>query len=152
LGRIGSLSDLRGKGLDIRVDASTVYNFRVEVGSIFDDPVHKSILWITPVQGTQGPSDRMTTGKLLDVMRAKSALVSVDGEEYEIFYGRDAKSDGSGFADTRSFLFTHEAGMSTKAWPLSESALPLDTPTAVTLGDVELRMTRTSGGELVIAN
>lgn len=152
LGRIGSLGDLRGRGVDIRIDARTVYNFRVQVGSIFDDPVHKSILYVTPVEGTSGPSDRMTTGRLLDAMRAKSALVDIDGEEYEIFYGRDARSDGSGFASTRSFLFTHEAGLSTKAWPLSESALPLDVPTAVTLGDVEVQMTRTSGGELLIGS
>jgi hypothetical protein len=152
LGKIGSLSDLRGKGIDIRIDASTVYNFRVEVGSIFDDPVHKSILHTTPINGTNGPTYHMTTGALLDVMRAKSSIVNIDGEDYEIFYGRDAKSDGSGFANTHGFLFTHEAGMSTKAWPLAESALPLDVPTSVTLGDVTVQMTRTSGGELVVGS
>lgn len=152
LGKIGSLGDLRGRGVDVRIDASTVYNFRIQVGSIFDDPVHKSVLFITPTAGTRGPSDHMTTGRLLDAMRAKSALIKIDGEEYEIFYGRDAKSDGGGFANTRSFLFTHEAGLSTKAWPLAESALPLDVTTVVTLGDVEVQMTRTSGGELVIGD
>ncbi|HEX4046458.1 MAG TPA: hypothetical protein VH309_01415 [Elusimicrobiota bacterium] len=152
LGRIGSLGDLRDKGVDIRIDAATVYNFRVEVGSIFDDPVRKSILYITPVDGTVGPSDQMTTGRLLDVMHAKSALVTVDGTEYEIFYGRDALSDGSGFAGTRSFLFTHVDGLSTKAWPLAESALPLDVPTVVTLGDADLQMTRTSGGQLIVGS
>jgi hypothetical protein len=151
LGKIGSLGDLRGKGVDIRIDASTVYNFRVEVGSIFDDPVHKSILHTTPTAGTRGPSYDMTTGALLDVMRAKSAIVNIDGEDYEIFYGRDALSDGSGFAQTRSFLVTHEAGLSTKAWPLSESALPVDAPTSVSLGDTQVIMTRTSGGELIVS-
>lgn len=150
LGKIGSLSDLRGNGVDIRIDANTVYNFRVEVGSIFDDPVHKSILHITPTAGTSGPSDDMTTGALLDAMRAKSSLVTIDGDEYQIFYGRDAKTDGSGFADARSFLITHEAGMSTKAWPLAESSLPVDAPTVVTLGDAQVTMTRTSGGELIV--
>ena len=152
LGLIGSLSDLRGKGVDIRIDASTTYNFRVEVGSIFDDPVHKSILHMTPTAGTRGPSHDMTTGALLDDMRAKSAIVTIDGDEYWIFYGRDARTDGSGFANTRSFLITHEAGMSTKAWPLSESALPLDTPTSVALGDVNVQMTRTSSGELIVGS
>jgi hypothetical protein len=83
-------------------------------------------------------------------MRAKSAIVTIDGDEYWFFYGRDAKSDGSGFADTHSFLITHEAGMSTKAWPVSESSLPLDTATSVTLGDVTVQMTRTSSGELIV--
>jgi hypothetical protein len=150
LGAIGSLSDLRGKGVDIRIDASTVYNFRVEVGSIFDDPVHKSILHMTPVSGTSGPSHDMTTGALLDDVRAKSALVTISGDEYWIFYGRDAKKDGSGFSTTRSFLITHEAGMSTKAWPLDESSLKLDVPSEVTLGDVKAVLTRTSGGELIV--
>ena len=150
LGKIGSLSDLRGKGVDIRIDAATSYNFRIEVGSIFDDPVHKSILHVTPIDGTVGPTDQMTTGALLDATRAQSALVTIEGDEYWIFYGRDALSDGSGFASTRSFVITHEAGLSTKAWPVSESALPLDVPTSVSLGDVSVQMTRTSGGELVI--
>jgi hypothetical protein len=144
LGKIGSLGDLRGKGVDVRVDANTVYNFRVEVGSIFDDPVHKSILHTTPTNGTHGPSYDMTTGALLDVMRAKSAIVNIDGDDYEIFYGRDAKADGSGFANTHGFLITHEAGLSTKAWPLAESALPLNVPTSVTLGDAQVQMTRTA--------
>ena len=152
LGAIGSLSDLRGKGVDIRIDAATVYNFRIEVGSIFDDPVHKSILHITPTAGTRGPSSQMTTGALLDAMRAKSALVTIDGEEYWVFYGRAALSDGSGFAKSHSFLVTHEAGMSTKAWPISESSLPLNTPTNVSLGDTQVQMTRTSAGELVISS
>jgi hypothetical protein len=151
LGKIGSLSDLRGKGIDIRIDANTAYNFRVEVGSIFDDPVHKSILHMTPIEGTNGPNHDMTTGALLDDMRAKSALVTIDGEEYWIFYGRDALSDGSGFAKTHGFLITHEAGMSTKAWPLAESALPVDAPTSVALGDTTVVMTRTSGGELIVS-
>jgi hypothetical protein len=152
LGKIGSLSDLRGKGVDVRIDANTTYNFRVEVGSIFDDPVHKSILHTTPINGTNGPHYDMTTGALLDAMRAKSSIVNVDGEDYEIFYGRDALTDGSGFASTHGFLITHEAGMSTKAWPLAESALPLDTATNVSLGDVQVQMTRTSGGELVVGS
>jgi hypothetical protein len=152
LGKIGSLGDLRGKGIDIRIDASTVYNFRVEVGSIFDDPVHKSVLHITPIQGTVGPASQMTTGALLDAMRAQSAIVTIDGDEYWIFYGRESKTDGSGFTNSRGFLVTHEAGLSTKAWPIEESALPLDTPVSVTLGDAQVRMTRTSGGELVISS
>ena len=150
LGKIGSLGDLRGKGMDIRIDASTVYNFRVEVGSIFDDPVHKSILHITPTAGTHGPTSQMTTGALLNAMRAKSGIVTIEGDEYWFFYGREAVSDGSGFSKDHGFLVTHEAGMSTKAWPIEESALPLDTPTAVTLGDVTVQMTRTSSGDLIV--
>lgn len=150
LGKIGSLGDLRGKGVDIRIDANTVYNFRVEVGSIFDDPVHKSILHITPTAGTQGPTSQMTTGALLDAMRSKSAIVTIDGDEYWFFYGREAATNGGGFTKDHGFLVTHEAGMSTKAWPIEESALPLDTPTAVTLGDATVQMTRTSGGDLIV--
>lgn len=152
LGRIGSLGGLRGAGIDVRVDASTVYNFRVEVGSIFNDPVRNSVLYTTPAEGTSGPSYDMKTGALLDLMRAKSAIVNINGDDYEIFYGRDARADGRGFAGTRSFLFTHEAGLSTKAWPLSESALPVDVPTVVTLGDAQVQMTRTSGGELIVSS
>jgi hypothetical protein len=150
LGKMGSLDDLRGKGVDVQIDRATAYNFRVEVGNIFDDPVHKSILHMTPINGTNGPSHDMTTGALLDDMRAQSALVTIGGDEYWFFYGRDALTDGSGFADTRSFLVTHEAGLSTKAWPLNESSLPVGVPTSVALGDVTVVMTRTSGGELIV--
>jgi hypothetical protein len=149
LGKIGSLDDLRGKGVDVRIDANTSYNFRVEVGDIFDDPIHKSIVHITPIAGTNGPTHEFTTGVLLDAVKAKSSLFSIDGEPYWVFYGRDAKTDGSGFANTRSFLFTHEAGMSTKAWPVAESALPLNQATTVALGDVNVSMTRTAT-ELII--
>ena len=78
-------------------------------------------------------------------------LSTLDGEEYWIFYGRDALTDGSGFASTHGFLITHEAGMSTKAWPLAESALPLDTrPALVSLGDERVAVTLASSGELVV--
>ncbi len=119
LGRIGSLGDLRGGGVNLRIDAATVYNFRIQIGSIFNDPVRNSTLYVTPAQGTRGPSHEMTTGALLDAVRANSALIDVDGDEYEIFYGSDARPDGRGFTGARSLLITHEAGLSTQYWPLS---------------------------------
>ena len=58
--------------------------------------------------------------------------------------------DGSGYADTRSFLFIKEDGLSSKAWPLAESALAPDVPAVVDLDGLRLNLTRTANGELII--
>lgn len=148
LAPLGDLNRLRGSGVDARVDASTVYNFKVSV-NIFS-PVRGSTLKMTPVQGTRGPQNNVKTGAVLDAVRARSLVFKARGQELWMFYGADAKPDASGFADTRSFLFIKEDGLSSKAWPLAESKLPLDAPAVVDLGGLKLTLTRTSSGELLI--
>lgn len=148
LAPLGDMNRLRGKGVDARVDAKTVYNFRVVV-NIFS-PVRGSTLKMTPVQGTSGPAHDMKTGALLDAIKAKSFIFKAKGVELLLSYDADVLPDGSGFADTNSFLFTKEDGLSSKAWPLAESKLPLDTGAVVDLGGIKLTLTRTSSGELII--
>lgn len=148
LAALGDLNRLRGAGVDARIDAGTVYNFKVSI-NIFS-PVRGSTLKMTPVQGTRGPQNDIKTGAMLDAVRAKSFVFKAKGQELWMFYGADAKPDASGFADTRSFLFIKEDGLSSKAWPLAESKLPLDSSATVDLGGLKLSLTRTAAGELLI--
>ncbi len=148
LAPLGDLNRLRGNGVDVRIDASTVYNFKVSV-NVFS-PVRGSTLKMTPVQGTRGPQNDVKTGSVLDAIKAKSVVFKARGQELWLFYGRDAKPDASGYAGTRSFLFIKEDGLSSKAWPLAEAALPADASAAVDLGGIKLNLTRTAAGELII--
>ncbi len=148
LAPLGDMNRLRGPGIDARIDANTVYNFKVIV-NIFS-PVRGSTLKMTPVQGTRGPQHDMKTGALLDAIQAKSFVFKAAGVELWLSYDADVLPDGSGFADTRSFLFTKQDGLSSKAWPLAEAKLPLDTGVAVDLEGIKLNLTRTSAGELII--
>ncbi len=148
LAPLGDMNRLRGPGVDARVDAKTVYNFKVVV-NIFS-PVRGSTLKMTPVQGTAGPKHEMKTGALLDAIKARSFVFKAKGVELLLSYDSDVLPDGSGFAATNSFLFTKEDGLSSKAWPLAESKLPLDTGAVVDLGGIKLSLTRTSAGELII--
>lgn len=148
LAPLGDLNRLRGAGVDVRIDASTVYNFKVSV-NVFS-PVRGSTLKMTPVQGTRGPQNDVKTGSVLDAIKAKSVVFKARGQELWLLYGRDAKPDASGYADTRSFLFIKEDGLSSKAWPLAESALPAGASAGVNLGGIKLSLTRTASGELII--
>jgi len=148
LAALGDLNRLRGAGVDVRVDGSTVYNFKVSI-NIFS-PVRGSTLKMTPVQGTRGPQNDVKTGAVLDAIKAKSFVFKARGQELWLLYGRDAKPDASGYADTRSLLFVKEDGLSSKAWPLAESRLPPGVASAVDLGGLKLTLTRTAAGELLI--
>ncbi len=148
LAPVGDMNRLRGPGIDARIDASTVYNFKVII-NIFS-PVRGSTLKMAPVQGASGPSHEMKTGALLDAIRAKAFVFKAKGVELWLSYDADVLPDGSGFANTHSFLFTKEDGLSSKAWPLAEAKLPLNTSAAVDLGGLILTLTRTSAGELLI--
>ena len=148
LALLGDMNRLRGAGVDARVDANTVYNFKVTI-NVFS-PVRGSTLKLTPVRGTSGPAHEMKTGALLDAIRAKSFVFKAKGVELWLSYDADVLPDGSGFAATRSFLFTKEDGLSSKAWPLAEDKLPLDSSVAVDLGGLKLTLTRTASGDLII--
>lgn len=147
---VGELGKLKDQGVDIQIDASTRYNFRAKMGSIFDDPRRNSDLYMTALSG--GPSYDEKTGVIIDAIRAQAIVFNIGDEEYWAIYGRDVKTDGSGFADTRSLLFIHLGTGFTrpKAWPLAESSLTPDVASAVSLDGVQLNVTRTSGGELVL--
>jgi hypothetical protein len=133
--------------VNIRIDAGTVYNFRVQA-NIFN-PARGSTFKMTPVGGA-GPAHDMKTGALLDAAKARASLFSANGQEFWVFYGRQVLPDGSGFAEARSFLFVHEAGLSSKAWPLAESALAVGSPAVVDLGGTRVSLTRTAEGFLVV--
>jgi hypothetical protein len=147
LSELGDLDQLRTKGVDVRVDANTSYHVKL-VPNAFN-PVRGSTLNMALIKGS-GQSHKINTGDLLDAVRARSFVFKAAKQELWMFYGTDALSDGSGFANTRSFLFIKEAGLSSKAWPLAESKLAVDVPSLVDLGDIHLSLTRTSGGELII--
>lgn len=149
LAPLGDLNRLRGSGVDARVDASTIYNFKVSV-NIFS-PTRGSTLHIKPSQGTQGPGHETKTGTVLDAVKARASVFRAGGKEFWLHYGTDVKPDGSGFDETRSFLIIQENGLSSKAWPLAESALNPDVPGTVDLAGVRVVLTRTSAGALIIA-
>lgn len=147
LAPIGSVSRLRGPGVDARIDASTVYNFKLHI-NIFN-PVRGSTLAMEPAAGTRGPSQSVKSGALLDAVRARAVIFTLNGSEYWLFYGRDAQAGGV-FAKTRSFLFVRMDGLSSKAWPLAESALKADMPAVVSLGGDQVSVTLASSGELIV--
>jgi hypothetical protein len=136
------------EGVDVRVDASTVYNVRVQPNMF--DPVRGSTFFMTPTAGTAGPSYSDKTGLIVDAARARATVIVIQGSEYWFAYGRDALADGSGFAATRSFLIIHEAGLSSKAFALAEDSLKPDAPSIVDLKGVRVELTRTSAGQLIV--
>lgn len=149
LAPLGDLNRLRGSGVDARVDAATVYNFKVSV-NIFS-PTRKSTLHIKPAQGTRGPGHETKTGTLLDAVKARASVFRAGGKEFWLHFGTDVKDDGTGLAGTRSFLIIHENGLSSKAWPLAESALTPDRAGTVDLGGTRVTLLRTSAGQLVVS-
>ncbi len=145
---LGDLDRLRGEGVDVAVAPGVTYNFRIVV-NIFD-PVRGSTLKITPVRGTQGPRHDVKTGVVLDAVKARSFVFSSGGVEYWMLYGTDVDPATNTLAKTRSLLFIREAGLSSKAWPVAETSLPVGQPTSATFGDQSFVLTRTAEGELLI--
>lgn len=132
LSPMGNPRDLINNGVDVRVDAQSTYTLSVSI-DIFN-PVRGSTFQMTPDGNSPGQTYSMSTGQLLDDVRARAAVFSTsDGTQYWLFYGSDARA-GGGFSGTRSLLFVHEAGTSTKAWPLAQSALKPGVPASVNLG------------------
>lgn len=144
---LGELGRLRGDGIDVRVDAQTVTNFKVSI-NIFS-PVRGSTLKLTAVQGTKGPNHEIKTGVVLDAVKARSYVFKAKGVEYWLLHGTDVDPATNTRTATRSLLFINEAGTSSKAWPLSESELPVDADIAVTLKD-RLILRRSADGTLTI--
>lgn len=147
LAPIPSISQLRGDGVNAHIDAATVYNFRLKV-NIFS-PVRGSTLEMRPAAGTSGSPYDLKSGALLDAVRARAVIFELNGSEYWLFYGRDALASGV-FGATRSFLFVHMDGLSSKAWPLAAASLKTDSAAVVSLGDQRLSVTLASSGDLVL--
>jgi hypothetical protein len=147
---LGDLNRLRGEGVDIQIEPGVVYNFKVSI-NIFD-PVRGSTLQAHAVRGTRGPNHDIKTGTVLDLVKEKSAIFNADGNEYWVLHGTDVDPATNKLVDSRSLLFIHEAGMSTKAWPVAESALPAGQPTTVSFGDNQYVLTRSADGRLTIAS
>jgi hypothetical protein len=145
---LGDLNRLRGEGINVRIDERTVYNIKVSP-NIFD-PVRGSKLILTPVQGTQGPKHETKTGPVMDAVKARSYIFKSGGKEYWVMHGTDVDPATNTLGQTRSLLFVHEAGLSSKAWPMAESALEVGKPTAVDFEGNKLVLTRTADGQLVI--
>ena len=141
------LNRLRGDGINATVEPGVVYNFKVSI-NIFN-PVRGSTLNITPVSGTRGPKHSLKTGELLDSVKAHSTVFSSDGVEYWSLYGTDVDPATNSLAKTRSFLFIHMDGMNSKAWPLAQDSLALDTPSGVDFGGKKFSLTRTVSALLI---
>ena len=123
---LGDLNRLRGSGIEVQIEPGLVYRFRLSISWL--NPVRGSTLEITPARGTRGPSHELNTGELVDAVKARSFVFSVDGDEYWTFYGTDVDGSTGLPGATCSLLFIHFDGLSTRAWPLAESALPLGAP------------------------
>ncbi len=148
LHRIKDLNELRGDGVVVRIDDRTAYRFKVSI-NIFS-PVRGSTLNITPEAGTQGPKHALKTGAVLDAVKREAFVFKAEGKEYWALFGTDVDPATDRPAQTRSLLIINEAGMSSKAWPIAETALPEGTPTAVSLENTKLVMTRGADGRLSI--
>lgn len=145
---LGDLNRLRGEGIDVTVEPGVVYNFRANI-NIFN-PVRGSTLEIHATKGTQGPSHDIKTGTILDLVKAKSYIFNGAGNEYWVLNGTDVDPNTNKLTDTKSLLFIHEAGMSTKAWPIAEASLPAGKPVSVSFGDDQFVLTRSAEGQLTI--
>ena len=148
LRKIEDPNRLRGEGVVLQIDPQTAYRFKVSI-NIFN-PIRGSKLTMDPVNGTQGPAHKMSTGDLLDRIKAKSYVFNANGNEYWLLYGTDVDPKTDQLADTRSFLIIHEAGTSTKAYNVAEASLAADKPTGVSLGDTQVTLVRASDGKLRI--
>lgn len=148
LKRIDDLNRLRGDGVVVQIDPQTQYRVKVSI-NIFS-PVRGSTVNLDPVNGTKGPAHKMKTGEVLDAVKANCYVFKANGKELWLAYGTDVDPKTDQLAATRSLLFVHEAGMSSKAWPVPESQLAVDQATAVDLEDTKLTLIRASDGTLKI--
>lgn len=128
---LGNLNRLRGDGIEVQIEPGVVYRFSLSIS--WTNPVRGSTLNVRPVRGTKGPSHALGTGSLIDAVKARSFVFQADGEEYWAFYGTDIEAATGLPGGTRSLLFIRFDGLSSKAWPLAESALPAGRPTRATL-------------------
>lgn len=146
LAPLGDLNRLRNEGVDISVAPGVVYNFKLSV-NLFS-PVRGSTMQIRPAQGTRGPSHAIKTGVLLDAVKDRAAVFTADGKEYWALYGSDVDPATGGWAATRSFLFVHMDGLSSKAWPMAEAALTPNQPYRAELKST-VALTRTADALIV---
>lgn len=144
---LGDLNRLRGDGIDVTVEPGVVYNFKVSI-NIFN-PVRGSTLEIHPSKGTRGPSHDVKTGVVIDAVKARSTVFSSDDVEYWALYGIDVDPATNQRTATKSYLFIHMDGLSSKAWPVSESTLPIGQAASVTFGDNQYVLERTATELLV---
>jgi hypothetical protein len=135
-------------GFNVEIAPGIVYNFKLSLSLM--DPFRKSTLRLRPAAGTRGRPHDLSSGQILDAVKAKSFLFVAEGAEYWSLYGSDVDPAAGTFAATRSLLFVRYAGMDTKAWPLAEDALGASQPTRVQLASPVV-MTR-DAAELVIAS
>ncbi len=146
LHKIKDVNELRGKGVNIKLDERTFYNIKVSV-NIFS-PTRGSTLKITAINGTKGPNHKIKTGKILDRLEEKSFIFKTAGKNFWTLYGTDVDPKTNWFADTRSFLVIHEDGLSTKAWPIAEEKLPVGEAVAVSLGETKVVLRRSEDGHI----
>ncbi|MBI5201990.1 MAG: hypothetical protein HY925_10420 [Elusimicrobia bacterium] len=148
LKRIDDLNRLRGDGVVVDADAQTHYRVKVSI-NIFS-PVRGSTVNLDPVNGTKGPAHKIKTGEVLDQVKGHSYVFRAGGKEFWLLYGTDVDPNTDRFTTTRSLVFVNEAGLDSKAWPVSESQLALDAQVGVDLGGVLLTLVRASDGTLRI--
>ena len=146
---LGDLNRLRGDGVDIQIEPGVVYNFKAKI-NIFN-PVRGSTLQIHPSQGTRGPSRDVKTGALLDAVKARAFVFSSGGSEYWLLHGTDVDTATNRRAATTSLLVIHEAGLSTKAWPIAVASIPVGGALGVTFGNARFALTRDTAGDLTIS-
>jgi hypothetical protein len=142
---LGDVNRLRGEGIDITVQPGVVYNIKLQV-NLFN-PVRGSTLKFSAKSGG-GASHSVKSGDVLDALKARSTVFSADGKEYWTLYGTDVDPATGGLANTRSFLFVHMDGLSSKAWPVAEGKLTVGQPYRVEMKS-SLALTK-SETELVV--
>ncbi|MBI5630386.1 MAG: hypothetical protein HY921_05830 [Elusimicrobia bacterium] len=145
---IKELKALIGSGIDITIEPGLSYKFKVVI-NLFD-PIRGSLLRMTPLDGTEGPYNQVKTGAILDALKAKSFVFSHEDIEYWTLYGTDVDPQTNQLAQTRSFLFMHQEGRQSKAWPIAEAQLPAGQPVAVSFGEARFILVRGASEELEI--
>jgi hypothetical protein len=149
--RINNIKDLIGNGVNVTLDSKTTYNFKVSIDYFSFDPVRDSTLHIDAVNGTAGQSyDDLSIGGLLDAWKAKSYVFNAGGNEFWTLYTTDVDPNTNQLAKTRSLVFVHYAGTSSKFYTMAEGALKAGQPYALSLGDTPINLVKTAAGLLQI--
>jgi hypothetical protein len=148
LRKVKDANELRKKGVIVRLNDNTVYKFKVSI-NIFS-PTRGSTLNITPESGTRGPKHKIKTGKILDAIEREAFRFKTNGKDFWLLYGTDVDPATGQLADSRSFLFIHEDGLSSKAWPVGEGRLTAGKALSVSLGNTKIALVKTLAGRLRI--
>ncbi|MBI3553686.1 MAG: hypothetical protein HY077_14410, partial [Elusimicrobia bacterium] len=111
-------------------------------------PIRSSTVEFEPVGG--GKPVVLSTGRLLDLLKAQATAFELDDRQYYMAYLSDVDPANAAATGTRSFLIYEEKRFLPKTWRLSEASLPDGVPVSVVLDGAELVLSKDFSGTLTL--